>query len=321
MLRRIQTSNLPRSVFVSIGPGESIEKEFDIASTADLAAGGTFGVSSQGIIPFAEGNGTTLTGGAAFRTNHLDLDIDGAVAATVSKAIQPLSRRTEVDGSCSGERKSALLKALRGSASLASSAAKAARSNSKKVQEYFLQDDQETINAVVARLQAIARESGSTTSGATRYYCDDTQNRCEPGVLAYTLPSQNTVTNCPSFYDLPIISKECHAQCQASTVLHELTHNPGVYEPFCEDHAYGYDSIRRLSSRQALNNADSFSLFANGKSRNKTETFKDTNADMYSSHLRRVLSISSQTCFWVLVERDRVRATEHSKDIVHFFNN
>lgn len=44
-----------------------------------------------------------------------------------------------------------------------------------------------------------------------------------------------------------------------------MTHAPGVYSPGTEDNGYGYDAATALSSSQAVNNADSYALYANGK--------------------------------------------------------
>nr|AAY45757.1 metalloproteinase 7 [Coccidioides posadasii] len=269
IMRRIQTFDLPISAFVPISPGESIEREFDIASTSDLTVGGAFDILSEGAIPYAEANQTTLTGAMVFKSNALQLKIDGEMAATVARAIQPLDRRSDVHVCRNSAKRKALMKALRNSAHLAGTAASAAYRNPRKVQEYFHTTDRTAVRSVAARLKAISRESGSTRNGATRYACEDHWNRCEPGVLAYTLPSHNLVVNCPSFYNLPALTNRCHGQDQATTVLHEFAHAPGVHEPFCKDHAYGYRSIRRLSTRLALNNADSFSLFANGRFRRR----------------------------------------------------
>jgi deuterolysin len=57
----------------------------------------------------------------------------------------------------------------------------------------------------------------------------------------------------------------CHAQDQATTTLHEFTHAPGVYSPGTEDNGYGYDAATALSADAALNNADSYALYANGE--------------------------------------------------------
>jgi hypothetical protein len=80
------------------------------------------------------------------------------------------------------------------------------------------------------------------------------------------VPSANFITYCPIFFsDLPALASSCHAQDQATTVLHEETHAPGVYSPGTQDLGYGYAAATRLSASQALNNADTYALYANGK--------------------------------------------------------
>jgi Deuterolysin metalloprotease (M35) family. len=90
-------------------------------------------------------------------------------------------------------------------------------------------------------------------------------NSCETNVLAYTLPSQNVIANCDIYYsDLPALTNKCHNQDQATTTLHEFTHAPGVYSPGTEDNGYGYSAATALSSADAVLNADSYALYANG---------------------------------------------------------
>jgi deuterolysin len=47
-------------------------------------------------------------------------------------------------------------------------------------------------------------------------------------------------------------------------VLHEETHAPDVYAPGTLDNAYGYDAAIDLSTDAAVNNADTYALYANG---------------------------------------------------------
>jgi hypothetical protein len=63
--------------------------------------------------------------------------------------------------------------------------------------------------------------------------------------------------------DLPALTKSCHAQDQATTTLHEVTHLSQIKGT--QDLGYGYSAAIRLSATQALNNADSYALFANGE--------------------------------------------------------
>ena len=58
---------------------------------------------------------------------------------------------------------------------------------------------------------------------------------------------------------------DVQAQDQATTVLHEFAHAPGVYSPGTDDLGYGYAAATALTTAQALNNADSFALYANGE--------------------------------------------------------
>ena len=83
-------------------------------------------------------------------------------------------------------------------------------------------------------------------------------------MLAYTLPSQNLVVNCPLYFSiLPNLTGTCHAQDQTTTTLHEYTHAPGVYSPGTQDNGYGYQAATSLSSARAVLNADSYALYAN----------------------------------------------------------
>lgn len=50
----------------------------------------------------------------------------------------------------------------------------------------------------------------------------------------------------------------------ATTTLHEFTHAPGVYSPGTEDNGYGYSAATALTSANAVLNADSYALYANG---------------------------------------------------------
>ena len=132
--------------------------------------------------------------------------------------------------------------------------------------EYFKSTSSSVRNTVAARLRAVASECSSTTSGATTSHCNDPYGYCESNVLAYTLPASDYVVNCPLYFNaLPALTKSCHAQDQATTTLHEMTHAPGVYSPGTDDLGYGYAAATRLSSANAVNNADSYALYANGE--------------------------------------------------------
>lgn len=261
--RRFQLEGLASESLTTLEAGEVLEDEFDIATTTDLSSGGAITLRSNGLVPVVKDG--AVTGYLPYSSNDLKLNIDGAKASTVTKALKPLDRRTKE--TCSNaSRKSALEKALSNTVKLANAAATAARSGSaSKFSEYFKTTSSSTRSVVAARLEAVAKEAQSASSGSTTYYCSDTLGYCETNVLAYTLPARNIIANCDIYYSyLPALAGTCHQQDQATTTLHEFTHAPGVYSPGTDDLGYGYSAATSLSSSQAVLNADSYALYANG---------------------------------------------------------
>jgi deuterolysin len=263
--RRVLNAGLSDDALTTLAPGATFEDEFDIASTAVLTEGGPVTIRTDGVVPVTTGN--KVSGYLPYQSNELEIEIDAAKAAAVPQAIKliELERRTKI-ASCSGSRATALATALRNAASLANAAATAAASGSStRFQTYFRTTSSTTRNTVAARLRAVASEASSQSSGKTTYYCTDPYGYCDSNTLAYTLPSNNIVANCDIYYsELPALTGSCHAQDQATTTLHEFTHAPAVYSPGTEDYAYGYSASIALSASQALNNADTYALFANG---------------------------------------------------------
>ncbi|KAI4243660.1 MAG: hypothetical protein L6R42_010690, partial [Xanthoria sp. 1 TBL-2021] len=265
VLKRIQTAELSEEVFATLAPGATLENTFELAAVTDLSAGGAFEVVAEGAVPLASAGSTELSGSQlTFRSNKLSITVDGAAAARVAPAVHILDDRTVVT-SCGGSQGTALSTALANSQRLSNAAANAAQSGSAaKFQEYFKTTTTSARDTVAARFRGVATQSGSTTNGGTRYYCGDPYGYCSSNVLAYTLPSQNIIANCPIYYsNLPALTSQCHRQDQATTTLHEFTHAPATYNPGTQDNGYGYAAATALSSSQAINNADSYALFAN----------------------------------------------------------
>ncbi|CAL8584866.1 hypothetical protein XPA_010449 [Xanthoria parietina] len=265
VLKRIQTADLSEDVFATLAPGATLENTFELAAVTDLSAGGAFEVVAEGAVPLASAGSTQLSGSeVTFRSNKLSIAVDGAAAARVAPAVHLLDDRTIVT-SCGGSQGAALNTALANAQRLSNAAATAAQSGSAtKFQEYFKTTASSTRNTVAARFRGVAAQAGSTTNGGTRYYCGDPYGYCSPNVLAYTLPSQNIIANCPIYYsNLPALTNQCHRQDQATTTIHEFTHAPATYSPGTLDNGYGYAAATALSPSQALNNADSYALYAN----------------------------------------------------------
>ncbi|KAF1995534.1 hypothetical protein P154DRAFT_580729 [Amniculicola lignicola CBS 123094] len=256
---RLLISALGEDDFISLGVGESKTFNVETAALHTLSEGGKFEVTAQGVLPYAEVGTTQLAGNLIYQSNTLSIDVDGAIAATVVKAI---AKRTTVGSSCTGSKLTAVRTALTNCQRLASAAASAASAGTK-LQTYFKSTTTATKNTVSGRLTAIASDCGGS-GRATTTNCNDPYAACSSNTLAYTVPSQNFITYCGIFFsELPALSSTCHAQDQATTVLHEEAHAPGVYSPGTDDLGYGYAAATRLSTSQALNNADSFALYAN----------------------------------------------------------
>jgi len=250
--------------------GETIETEVELAELYEMNENGAYSVLAAGAMPYAELNSTELKGDAlSYSSNTISLDVDAAKAAAVPFAVDVIAKRTAVQSDCTGSKRSAVLTALSNCNRLATAAATAATSGSaSKFNEYFKTTSSTTRSTVAARLRAVASDCASSTGGATRTYCTDIYGGCSSNVLAYTLPSYNYIVYCPLFFsDLPGLTAQCHAQDQATTALHEETHAPAVYSPGTQDNGYGYSAATALSSSRAVLNADSYALYANGKSR------------------------------------------------------
>ena len=275
---RLLTSALGADDFVALGAGETKEITVETAALHAINEGGDFDVFAEGLIPFAKADSTELVGSVPYESNKLSMSIDGAVAATVEKA---LAKRTVVGSSCTGTKLTAVRTALSNCARLATSAASAASAGTK-LTTYFKTTANK--NTIVARLNAVSSDCGGTGS-KTSTNCNDPYSGCSSNVLAYTVPSANFITYCPIFFSaLPALTSSCHAQDQATTVLHEETHAPGVYSPGTQDNGYGYAAATALSASAALNNADSYALYANGMLSNA-----------FSEHISNVQQLSTPT--------------------------
>lgn len=258
---QLTTSNIPAEAFQVIAAGQTFETTFDIAELHDLSTSGSYDVVSSGALSYAENDSTELTGTVSYSSNTISASVDGAEAGKVRR---DFLKRSIVQSDCTGTRRTATVNALANCRTLALAAASAAGSNSAKVNEYFKSTSSSTVSTVQTVFNRVATECGSTTSGVARYYCTDVYGACSSNVLAYTLPSQSYMVNCNLYFTaLPALTRSCHAQDQATTTLHEVTHLTQIKGT--QDLGYGYNAARGLSNSQALNNADTYALFANGK--------------------------------------------------------
>ncbi|KAK5629842.1 hypothetical protein RRF57_005557 [Xylaria bambusicola] len=253
---RMMTSNLPEAGFQTIKAGKTVSATFDAAELHDLSAGGAYEIVSKGALQYAAVGSNKIEGSVPYSSNVISTKVDGSKATAAFKSFH--LKREAVQDDCSGSELEATVNGINGAAELAQAAASAASSDDDKLVEYF--GTTSVRDQVVDVFNKVADETSSTSSGAA-YYCTDVYSACSNGVLAYTLPSEDFIVNCPLFFsDLPAASSQCHAQDQQSTALHETTHLSEIAGT--DDLGYGYSAATALSTQDALNNADSYALFA-----------------------------------------------------------
>jgi len=260
---RVSTANLGEDAFQILKAGETIEAAFDIAVAHDLSDGGDIDLLTEGAFSYAELDSTSIAGAIPFTSNKVHTAVDGAKASKIRRDYLALvTKRTIVQSDCSSSQRSATLTALSNCASLARTAASAAVNNAAKLNEYFKSTSSSTASTVQTTFNRVASQCGSSTSGDSRYYCSDILGACSSGVLAYTSPSTSQMVNCPLFFSgLSALTRTCHGQDQATTVLHEMTHLRQV-KGTSDYGGYGYNFVRSLSASQNLNHADTYTLFA-----------------------------------------------------------
>lgn len=247
--------------------GESVTVQINPATVHRFQKSGAYSVTAEGVIPVALAPSTDFSQPAiVFKSNTISINVD-ADAASKLLISAALEERTNLQPGCNETILEASTKALANCQILALAAATdAADPSSKRFVEYFGTNSSETRDIVVTRFRNVAQECATTDSGVSRYFCYDYYGICESdGPLnAYTLWSANTMVMCPLFYNLPPLPLGCHQQCQATTTIHESTHVPAVYEPHTNDYAYAYNASVALPPERSLQNADSYSLYANG---------------------------------------------------------
>lgn len=197
---------------------------FDVAELHDLSLGGKFDIATSGALQFAEDGSTELVGSVPFESNHLEAEVDGVLAS--ESRVNFHAKRTRIQSDCTGSQLSASTASLRGCVDLATLGQQAAQSGpAAKMVEFFKSSSTATRNTVAQVFSRMRTECGSTTGGASRWFCTDVYNSCSPGVIAYTLPSESYMAYCPIFFNqMPADSNSCRGQSRSNTALHEVAH-------------------------------------------------------------------------------------------------
>lgn len=252
--------------FTAIAAGATLYRDIDVAELYDLGEG-VHDVAAHGLLRYASDDSLNLSGDTlSFSSNVLELPVTLDQAETLAHT--QLIKRTTFESDCSGEQLATVKAATEDCASMASAAADAATNGDASfLEKYFMDSSDATRSKVAEVFQAVAKECQNTPGGASTSHCTDQLNHCSGNVLAYTYwqgygqDQAGEVYYCPSYYQLPDDASYCQGQTQGGTIFHEMTHAVAG----TDDLAYGYYAISQLSTEQALTNADSYTVFAEGR--------------------------------------------------------
>ncbi|PLB43252.1 hypothetical protein P170DRAFT_441707 [Aspergillus steynii IBT 23096] len=247
-------SHLSPDAFVHLAPNQTIESIFDIANSHDLSPGEKYSAIADGTLEYTRSGNPKKFSVVPYKSNEIRFDAPESIT-------KDLSTRSTLE-SCDGEYSSLVKKALERAAKMATAGANDARNGTSSLfEKFFMSTDESDRKEVAERLDAIAKEA--TSKGVLTYYCQPSaQDSCGGNIAAVTYPTEDRVVNCQGYYESTEVSDTCNYLDQAAISLHEFSHATSVYDPGTEDVAYGYDSVLQLSTKQALNNADSFAYYA-----------------------------------------------------------
>ncbi|XWW95502.1 hypothetical protein V2A60_003462 [Cordyceps javanica] len=261
---QVATSELGLADFHTLGAGDSVTTDFDLAHMHDLSAGGEYHVELSGELPTVAVSSGEVDGSVAYHSNRLSIRVDGVAAGhTASSYRRGLERRTRVQGGCRGRRLQTTQAALASCVKIATAASKAASGGpASKMHEYFKAADNGTRRVVADVFARIARECGTVNGGRSDYYCRDKYGHCKPTVLAYTMMEKDAMCYCERYFrTLPAHTKKCHGRDQPTTNIHEMTHLRRI-KGTSDFNGYGYGTVQNLTREQNLNHADTYTLFA-----------------------------------------------------------
>ncbi|KAI8207959.1 hypothetical protein KHU50_008159 [Colletotrichum sp. SAR 10_65] len=260
----VHDADLPDTAFRTIAAGEVVQVQWDAAQVHDLSSGGDYNISSTGSLRYAEEGSNKIVGQVVFDSGVLQAKVDGVQAASVHAAFhQSLAeKRVTIQSDCTGSKKTAVTAALSKAKSYAT-AAQAAATAGTRVEQYFGSSSSSTKSTVASVFGKAATLLGSTSSGAG-LHCTDVGNFCSDGVVAYAQPgTDGYIVVCDYWFQFPASTSTCHGADQPYVLVHESTHLSEVAGT--DDVCYGYEGcVDGLSTSQALNNADSFAMYAHG---------------------------------------------------------
>lgn len=261
------TTNIKEDAFRTIGANESIQAEWDPAEVHDLSAGGRFDYRVSGQFLVAAPNSTVITGSIPFN-GTLSSEVNGTTASGIRQGYQAQIKRSKM-GDCNADQIPKLRAAELACNKLALKAAKVTELNTGGAKhyltKYFKSANAATRTALEEVFQKAALECTPEGKNA-EMQCDNIRKKCNGNMYAYTVVDLRFkwIVYCPEYFtELRLQTNTCHENDRALTTLHEVTHVPLIKGT--KDHVYNYPAVTKLNRTQALDNADSYALFAKGK--------------------------------------------------------
>ncbi|CCX06378.1 Deuterolysin metalloprotease family-domain-containing protein [Pyronema domesticum] len=252
------TGSLNESDYISLGVSQSFETTIDLKKIYKFPKGETkFQVKTEGVFEAAPLDSTANTWEEY--KNLLPYQQEKVLEINVGIKEAKVEKRMETVH-CTPERQAVLQNALQMVAYRANlTAFEAIHGDPETFQRYFKTTLPDERLLVARKFHKIALEADPSYDTEVTYSCGDVDGICQNSkYLAFAMGRKKTIANCDGFYELPVEAKNCHKRDQWSVVLHELTH---IFF-HTKDHAYGYGGSVRLDEDRALENADSYTLYA-----------------------------------------------------------
>ncbi|KAF2206331.1 hypothetical protein CERZMDRAFT_103453 [Cercospora zeae-maydis SCOH1-5] len=266
--------------FLKLEPGEVRQVEFDIAETYRLqdSPHGIHEVSAEGYFLYAELNSTQTIGRIPYASNKLVLQIDQEQAAVVYEQANPdyrdrdLRKRSIIDKNhCSSSQAYTIAQGQRYVTNWAQKAANAVSTGYPPQLFNAYWKSKVYIDEIKTCYTGIANEAAGIGGDKITIACRDTGtgDSCageagEDPPLAFAREYDSLMVLCPPYWDAPIIVNTCSPDqsSQVETLMHELTHFQNVCGHTCDDLAYGRAASKGLPYSDAVDNADTYALFA-----------------------------------------------------------
>jgi deuterolysin len=256
----------PAKEFQKLLPRFSIIREIEVVSNFDLQPNRIYFVQAAGFVPYyIEGQDSANIQTALFESNLLEWPSPNTIPP-VSRALELQSATNFILGSCQSK---ALQDNIKKAAAVAADVAKKAASHAMDGKDrasfiaYFKKDSPENRKKVSGRLSAIAAVL-SNDRGPIKIVCGEgPKSPCaKGGALGWTEVSGGNTFICPQVVKVPTSITNCDGTQLPGILIHELTHSTDVYKPSTDDHASDAQRCKALSEARAINNANSYNLYA-----------------------------------------------------------